>query len=140
MALVADTGGLHALYDSDDQYHRRVRAVLEREEPPIIIPTAIVAEIDYMLRAFLGVEAELSFLEGLAIGAFTLEPFTHADLKRCQQLIRQYRKADLGLADSAVMATAERLGIDRILTVDEKHFRMVRTAKGRPYTILPADV
>jgi predicted nucleic acid-binding protein len=37
------------------------------------------------------------------------------------------------------MATAERLGIRRILTVDERHFRVVRSADGKPFQLLPAD-
>jgi predicted nucleic acid-binding protein len=91
------------------------------------------------LREFLGVDAELDFLDGIASGAFTLEVFTPVDLERCQELISTYRDLDLGLADSAVMATAERLKIDRLLTVDERDFRAVRP-KHRPFVLLPSDV
>jgi predicted nucleic acid-binding protein len=37
-----------------------------------------------------------------------------------------------------VIATAERLGVDRILTVDERDFRAVRSKGGKPFVILPA--
>lgn len=37
------------------------------------MPSAILAEIDYLLREFLGVEAELDFLASLRSGAFELE-------------------------------------------------------------------
>ena len=67
-----------------------------------------------------------------------LEPFTATDLNRCRELIAAYRDFDLGLADTAVMATAERLGISNILTVDERHFRAVRPRSG-PFILLPAD-
>jgi predicted nucleic acid-binding protein len=138
MTLVADTGGLYALYDADDVHHASVRQVISQERGTLIVPTVILAELDYLLREFLGVDAELDFLAGLASGAYTLEPLTAADLARCRELIAMYRDLDLGLVDAAVIATAERLGIDRILTVDERDFRVVRP-RNRPFVLLPAD-
>lgn len=41
-----------------------------------------------------------------------MENLTGTDLVRCRELIAKYFDLDLGLADSAVIATAERLGID----------------------------
>ncbi|HEX2200491.1 MAG TPA: PIN domain-containing protein [Gammaproteobacteria bacterium] len=87
MALVADTGALYALYDADDLHHAAVRQVIEGERGPIILPVVILAELDYLLREFLGVEAELDFLEGIARGAYTLESFTAEDLARVRELI-----------------------------------------------------
>jgi predicted nucleic acid-binding protein len=138
MTLVADSGALYALYDADDTYHKAVKKVIEQERGVILVPTAILAEVDYLLREFLGVEAELDFLDGIISGSFSLEALTSNDLDRCQELIATYRDLDLGLADLAVIATAERLGISRILTVDERDFRAVRPKKGA-FTLLPAD-
>ena len=67
-----------------------------------------------------------------------LEPMTPADVERCRELIATYRDLDLGLVDSAVIATAERLDIRRVLTVDERDFRVGRP-KGDALTLLPAD-
>ena len=87
MALVADTGALYALYDADDLHNAAVRQVVEGERGPIILPVVILAELDYLLREFLGVEAELDFLEGIARGAYTLESFTAEDLAWARELI-----------------------------------------------------
>ena len=138
MALVADTGGLYALYDEDDAHHKAVSRILGEEAGPIIVPAAVLGELDYLLREFLGVDAELDFLEGLSSGALTLEPTTTADIERCRELIATYRDLDLGLVDSAVIATAERLDVRRVLTVDERDFRAVRP-RGEALTLLPAD-
>ena len=138
MSLVADTGGILALHDADDRYHTAARRVVEAEMGPIVVPTAILGELDYMLRELVGIDAELDLLDNLARGAYTLEPFTQADLHRCQELITTYRDLDLGIVDAAVVATAERLGIQSILTVDERHFRAVRPKSGY-FTLLPAD-
>lgn len=138
MTLVADSGALYALYDADDAHHSEVRQVIDREQGNIILPTVILAELDYLLREFLGVDAELDFLAGITSGAYTLESFLTADLERCCELIAGYRDLDLGLVDAAVMATAERLGIQNILTVDERDFRAVQPRRG-PFILLPAD-
>jgi predicted nucleic acid-binding protein len=139
MALIADSGGIYALYDAADRHHAGARAVLRKERGPIVVPMAVLGELDYLLREFLGIDAELDFLEAVASGAFTLESLTPADIARCRELIETYRTLDLGLADAAVIATAERLGVDRILTVDERDFRAVRSKTGKPFVILPAD-
>jgi hypothetical protein len=38
-----------------------------------------------------------------------------------------------------VVATAERLDVYRILTVDLRDFRVIRSRAGKPFTLLPAD-
>jgi predicted nucleic acid-binding protein len=139
VAIVADSGALYALYDVRDAHHATVRQAIEHERGPFLVPMAILAEVDYLLRTYLGIDAELDFLDGIAQGFYILIPLVDADLSRCQELIAQYRDNDLGLADTAVIATAERLGIQRILTVDERHFRVIRGKKGQTFTLLPAD-
>lgn len=138
MTIIADSGALYALYDADDANHRKVRKLLESKRETIVIPVAILSELDYLLREFLGVAAELDFLDALTAGHYTLEPLFDEDLRRCRELIELYRDFDLGLADAAVVATAERLNVKRVLTVDERHFRAVKPRNGT-FTILPAD-
>lgn len=137
--VVVDSGALYALYDADDRHHAAVRAVIDEHRGPLIVPVALLAEIDYLLLEFLGVDAELDFLASLEAGAFSLEPFTGADLERVRELIATYRDLDLGLADAAVVATAERLRVRHLLTVDERDFRAVAPAGGQPFVLLPAD-
>jgi len=139
MAAIADSGALYGLYNRRDRHHRALRSAIVREPGAILVPTAILSEVDYLIGAKLGVQAELDLLDDILAGAFTLEPFTLADLRRSRELIEQYGTLDLGLADAAVIAAAERVGTRRILTVDERHFRVVRAADGKPFTLLPAD-
>lgn len=139
MSAVLDSGAIYALYDADDAHHLRVRRVIEHERGPLIVPSALQAEVDYLLRAFLGVDAEVHFIDDVRSGFYTLAHLTEADLARCRAIVAQYRDSDIGLADASVIATAERLGIERIVTVDERHFRMVRAAQHQTFTLLPAD-
>ena len=43
-------------------------------------------------------------------------------------------------SDASVVAVAERLGTDRILTVDQRDFRVVRSARGKAFYLLPGDL
>jgi predicted nucleic acid-binding protein len=139
MALIADSGAVYALYDARDRNHADVAQVVKKENGAIVIPMAILAEIDYLLRIRLGSRAVDRFLEGIAVGGFSLEPFTSQDLSRCQVLLKTYADLDLGLADASVIAAADRKGVRRILTVDLRDFRAVRALDGKPFTLLPAD-
>lgn len=139
MTLVADTGALYALYDADDEHHEAVATAVEGETGPIIVPMAVLGELDYLLREFLGVDAELDFLGSVLDGAFVLEAITEGDVRRCREILEQYRDLDPGLVDAAVMATAERFRTERILTVDQRDFRIVVSRRGEPFRLLPAD-
>jgi predicted nucleic acid-binding protein len=139
MALIADSGGILGLYNAKDEFHPGIREVIERERDRIVIPSPLLGEIDYLLRSRLGAGALIAFVDDVASGAFWIEPFTGEDLARCRALLTKYADLDLGLADASVIAIAERLGTDRILTVDERDFRAVRSARGTSFVLLPAD-
>ena len=139
MALIADSGGIYGLYDASEKMHKAIRTAFKAEREVVIIPMPILSEIDYLLRKKLGIQAELDFIDDVRAGAFALEPCSLEDLQRARSLIEMYRDLDLGLADACVIACAERLGALRILTVDERHFRVVRTGRGKPLVLIPAD-
>lgn len=137
VALVADTGALYALFDRRDKHHKAVREAVMGEAGAILVPVAILAELDYLLHTRLGQKAEERFLDGLLQGSFTLCPFTLEDAAECKRILIQYRDLELGLADAAIIATAERTGVHRILTVDIRDFSAVRTRGGEPFELLP---
>jgi len=139
MALICDTGGVFALYDADDPHHGAAQDVVETEPGPLFLPVVLLAEIDYLLSTRLGQDAALEFIENVEKAAFTLVPLSGEDLTRCRELITQYRDSRLGIADASVAVTAERLGISRLLTLDERHFRAIRPRGFNHFVLLPAD-
>lgn len=139
MSIIADTGGLYALLDSGDLHHDAVRAVVDQIDRPLVVPSTILTELDYLLRTKIGVKAEIVALDNVLRGAFVLEPIESTDLLRCRELLLQYRDLDIGLADASVVAVAERLGTHRILTVDLRDFRAMQSRLGKPFLLLPAD-
>lgn len=139
MALICDTGGVYALYDADDRYHQATRKVVETEPGPLLVPVVLLAEIDYLLTVRLGTDAALDFLESVQLGAFTIVALADEDLTRCRELMKSYQAFPLGVADASVIAAAERLGLRRILTTDERHFRAIRPRGLDHLILLPAD-
>jgi uncharacterized protein len=139
MAIIADSGAVYGLYDRRDASHAGLRASVEKARDLIVLPAPILGEIDYLLRLRLGNAALLRFLADVQEGAFVIESLTLADLRRCAALIEKYHDLDLGLSDASVVAVADRLGTDRILTVDQRDFRVIRSARGRPFHLMPAD-
>lgn len=135
--LIADTGAVYAFYDANDQYHEGVRKIVLQHAGKVIIPDLILVEIDYLLGKFLGIDAKLDFLQDVVNGVYRLHRLDTIALQNCSRLINQYRGLNLGLADTAVMTTADTLGIYDILTVDEHDFRAVKLNK--PLRLLPVD-
>jgi len=139
MAVVCDTGAVYALYDADDIHHVACKAFAESKPGPLLLPVVLLSEIDYLLTTRLGTDAALEFLESVESGAFSLLPLASADVPRCRELIHQYRGLSLGLADASVVAAAERLRIQKLFTVDQRHFRAIQPHAMGHFILLPAD-
>ena len=43
----------------------------------------------------------------------------------------------IGVADASMLVLADRLGIDRVLTLDRRHFEATRAPSGRALAIVP---
>ncbi len=139
MALICDTSGIFTAYDTANANHAATVAVLEAESGDLLLPVLLLTEIDFLLHSRLGAEAAYEFLRALEDGDFRLVAFEHADLLRCRQLLDQYRDLEIGVADASLVATAERLGIFRLLTFDHRHFRAIPPRNFTHFILLPAD-
>ena len=49
----------------------------------------------------------------------------------------RYADLSLGVVDAAVIATAERLGVTEVATLDRRHFSVVRPRHTPALTLLP---
>jgi uncharacterized protein len=96
----------------------------------------VITEVVYLVETRLGVPAKFRFLGDLAAGNLVPEPVAPADWLRIAELVGRYRDLPLGTADASVVASAERLGVTEVATLDRRHFSVVRPLKG-PFTLLP---
>jgi len=137
--IVIDTSALYAALVNTERHHDRARRALEQAASPLILSPFVLCELDYLLRTSVGIETELRFLEELAVSVYALAAFDADDVDQAARIIEQYADLEVGLADASIVVLAERYGTDRILTLDERRFRTLRTRAGRPFSLLPAD-
>lgn len=139
MALVVDAGALYAQADASDPGHGAVRAVLEREREALVTSELAVAEADYLILDRLGPAAERAFLEDLAEGTYLVECLDRQGLRAAMAVIERHRDLRPGLADASLVVVAQRHATRRLLTFDERAFRVIAPLQGGAFTILPAD-
>ena len=138
MALVLDTGVVLALLNAKDRYHRACVELATGTREPLVIPAAILGEVDYWIAQRLDPRAWRIVIEDIDSGAYLLEPTTEEDLVRTVSLQDQYPSLSLGFVDAAVIAVCERLGERKVATVDRRDFSVV-VPRHAPYLeILPA--
>jgi predicted nucleic acid-binding protein len=116
--ILVDTGPLYAMADRDDDWHLRVVRFLKRSRDELVVP-------------------EQALVRSVANGEMTLEALTLPDLRRTLDLLSRYTAARIGFVDAAVVATAERLQISRILTTDRRDFSLIRPRHCRAFELLP---
>lgn len=137
MAILVDTGPLYALADEDDQYHDLVKRYISGIHEALIVPSPVVPEVCYLLLEYLGTEAEVQFLRSLVRREMLLEHPTMKDIERAIEILEKYRDAHFGMVDATIMAMAERLNINTILTLDRRDFGIYRPKHREAFTVVP---
>ncbi len=136
--ILLDTSGLLAALDAAEPQHEAARAALEGEAALLLSPF-VLAELDYLLGKRVGVDAQLALLREIEGGAYDLVSFDSGDVAAAGAVVEQYREHAVGLADASLVVLAARFRTERVLTFDERHFRVLRAGR-RPFVLLPADV
>lgn len=135
MLAVVDTGPLYAAVDADDQDHARCVAAMRTRGLRLVIPAMVVAEATYLIGTRMKPSVEAAFLRGLR--AMRVEAPKPEDLDRMAELLEQYRDFPLGGTDANVIALAERLGTDLVISLDRRHMCAVRMKGGRSLRVIP---
>jgi uncharacterized protein len=137
MALICDTGPLLAALDAADPDHERCARLLTNADEDLVVPTLVLAELDYWCARRLPPEAWLIFVDDLLAGVYRVESPTGVDLTRCRELQARYTDLALGVVDASIVALAERLGEPKVATLDQRHFRAVQPAHMETFELRP---
>jgi predicted nucleic acid-binding protein len=136
--ILLDTSGLLAALDSSQSHHRKASRSLAVARPPLLLSPFVLAELDYLIASRVGQAARGSLLEEVERGAYLLETMKGADVVRARAIIQRYADLQISLADASIVVLAERHGTCDVLTLDERHFRVL-TVRGKSFRLLPAD-
>jgi len=136
--ILLDTSGLLAALDSAQRSHTDAAASLTAAAPPLLLSPFVLAELDYLVAERVGQSARASLLAEVERGAYRLQQFGDSDVREALGVIRRYADLRISLADASIVVLANRHGTRDVLTLDERHFRVLNAA-GKPFRLLPAD-
>src|SRR5205823_6135040 len=132
---IVDASPLYAWVDAGDADHARCRSTLARADLHLVIPTLVVTEVIYFVGRRLGAQAEARFLD--ALSSFDVEAPLTDEWHRIAELVEQYGDFPLGGVDASVIALAERLRADTVVTLDRRHFGAVQPKHVQALRLLP---
>jgi predicted nucleic acid-binding protein len=121
--VTLDTSAVVALLDRRDKNHLAIVEVVKSNLGNLVIPAPVVAEIAHFIERDLGQIALTTFVADIRSGAYQVD-CCDDDWERASELIEKYADFPLGLADSIVIACAERRG-GSVATFDLRHFGAV---------------
>ena len=137
--IVLDTGGLYAALDANEALHGRAVAALVAATPPRVLSPFVLAELDYLIASRVGHQAQMALIDEVARGAYQLELFSSEDVGHAKRIMERYTDLRIGLADASVVVLANRHRTLELLCTDERHFRVLRAAGGKPFRLRPFD-
>lgn len=137
--ILLDTSGLIAALFPDQRLHAECANTLRDNSGPFVLSPFVLAEVDYLILKFSGVSTETAFLEEVASEAYFLAPFGSADISAAKELVERFDDLRIGLADASIAVLARRWNTLDVLTLDERHFRVLHGPNEQPFRLLPAD-
>jgi len=135
--VIADTSGLIAFFSESGKQHDRVASWLAKSDEVMVVSPYVMAELDYLVATRKGVDDELAMLAELAGGAYELAAMSADDIAAARDVIARYRDLGVGLADASLVVLAQRYRTHTVLTLDHKHFGVMRPLGGGLFTIVP---
>jgi hypothetical protein len=96
-----------------------------------------LGELDVLLQRELGAAAALALVRTVVDGAVRVVSPTDADLARAAELMTEAAEHRPRLADAAMIALAERLGVRRIATFDRRPIAVFRPRHVRAFDLEP---
>ena len=132
---VVDTGPLLAAADPSDPNHDRCAAVLAQDDLRLVLPALVIGETCYFLEKLFWPAIEVAFLRSLA--EYDIRAPLADDWRRIAELVEKYADFPLGTVDASVVALAERMETDTVITLDRRHFAAVQPRHCRELRLLP---
>ena len=132
-----DSSFLFSLINHEDAHHEVCVEVALDEAIDKLVLVTVIPETCYLLHRWLGHRVMRAFIENLQDPLWKIEPVLPADMVRVSEILNQYADARLDLVDATLITAAERLGIETILTLDQRDFRLVQPKHVEYFDIRP---
>jgi uncharacterized protein len=140
--VIVDTSAILAIFDESYTEHAAIAGIVSSDPGPFVVSPMVVSEADYMLHSRLGADAARLFATEVFTQAYELAEWAVRDQAAAIDVSRHYgRDKDyIGITDASNVVLADRYRTTRMLTLDQRHFRMLRPLWGAGhFTLLPYD-
>lgn len=124
---ILDTGPVVALFDSSDNYHKRIYEFFEKSNYKLYLTWPVITEISFLLD--FNKETQLDFFKWLERGAIQIVQIDFEDITALRHFINKYNNIPMDLADASLMLISEKLNIKNIITLDSD-FHIYRKLNG----------
>ena len=84
-----------------------------------------------------GVESSVAAIRELAGGAYHLAQVDARELDESASVMERYADQEIGVTDASLVVLAHRYSTKDLLTLDRRHFNVVRPIDGGRFTLLP---
>lgn len=135
--MIVDTSALLAYFDAAEPDHNAVSNVIDRTDDRLVVSPYVIAELDYLVATRVGIDAELAVLREISSGAWDLAGFEASDVTQAIAVVQKYRGQGIGIADASNVILADRYRTRTIVTLDRRHFEVVRPIRGGRFAIMP---
>ena len=135
--ILVDAGPLIAIIDRGEPDHRICVEALSSLTGPMLTTWPALTEAIYLLGRAGGWPAQEALWKLLVRDDLQLVDLDQSLLRRTRALMKKYVDVPMDLADATLVAAAEKLKLNRILTLDSD-FQIYRLAGKRYFEVIPS--
>ncbi|MCL2705572.1 MAG: PIN domain-containing protein [Spirochaetaceae bacterium] len=121
--ILIDAGPFIALFDVNDNHHKKVQEFLVKSDYLFISTLAVFTEVSYFLR--FSTRTQKDFYEWAMLHGVIICDINQHDLPRIVELTEKYADLPMDFADATLVVAAEKTGIREIISLD-KDFNIYR--------------
>ena len=114
--ILIDAGPFIALFDAGDMHHKGIRNFLIERRYCYISTLAVITEVSHMLD--FSIKAQQDFYEWITIKGVIISDINQHDMPRIAELTKKYSDVPMDFADATLVVTAEKTGIQEIISLD----------------------
>lgn len=135
--MLCDAGPLVALVDESDEHHARCTDALKHLPPrPLKTTWPCFTEAMYLLGRRGGFRSQRELWGVVTKGLVEFDVPAPDEWQRMRDLMGEYEDLPMDLADASLVTAAERLGTERVFTVD-RHFHAYRIKGRNAFEVIP---
>jgi hypothetical protein len=119
-STLIDAGPLIALFDKNDQYHKKSLNFMKSFKGTLLSTWPVVTEVSHMLD--FSVIAQIYFLKWVQRGGMRLFELESNYVDRIIELSESYSDVPMDLADASLIVASEASNIKEIISIDSDFY------------------